>query len=145
MNEINGFWILEPDGNILFQHELFVQGSEDFDSALLSGVILAVQSFVKNLGEEKVKQMELGKSKIFILRDNETDLILVLKTEKKVKTKKYYKLLEKLQEKIQQIYTDKIFSKKELREYLITSFHKDFDELMGISIKQRMSDFFKAV
>ena len=144
MKELNGFWILDKVGTVLFQYETFIQGSEDY-TALFSNVIVAIQAFVQNLGEDKVKQMELGKSKVFISRDDETELILVIKTDKNAKAKKFNKLLEKVQTFLIQTYIEKVFTKKELIEYIKTSFSNDFSELFKDQKVERLSDFMRGV
>ena len=145
MKELNGFWILEKDGKVLFQHELYAQGSNDFNSALFSNVIIAIQAFVQNLGEEKIKQMELGKSKVFISREDNTELILVIKTEKKAKPKKLNKLLEKIEKVLVKKYIGEVRTKKELIEYIKSSFSKDFEEIMKDQLVERMTDFMRLV
>ncbi len=145
MEELNGFYILENDGQILFQYELFLQGSRDFDPALFSGVVMAMQSFVQNLGEKKFDQMELGKSRVFVSKDEELHLILVLKTAKNVNQKKYSKLLEQIQKGLRQYYYDRLFSQKDLRNYIKTSFKRDLEELIGSSMKKRMKDFLQSL
>ncbi|MHA1377391.1 MAG: roadblock/LC7 domain-containing protein [Candidatus Helarchaeota archaeon] len=145
MNELNGFLILKNDGKIVFQHELYAQGSEDFDSALFSNVILAIQSFIQNLGEDNLRQMELGNSKVFISRDKEINLILVAKASKQAKAKKFNKFLKKIQEKLRNTYYEKIFSAKELIEYINTDFVQDFEEIVKDSFKQRLTDFFQSI
>ena len=145
MNEINSIWFLEQDGNVLFRSENDMQNSEEHNSFLFSGMVMAIQSFIKELGEEKIKQMELGNSKIFISKDEETDLILVLKTNKEANNKRINKFMEKIQEKTREVYYNSLFTPKKLKEYIKNSFKNDLEELFKADMDHRVSKFFESI
>lgn len=145
MKDLSGIWILDKDGDILFENEFFTQGSGEFNSALFSGVILAVQTFVKNLGEEKIEQMEFGNSIIYVLKDDETNLIYILRIIGEAKNKKFNKILEKIQQKLQKVYYDNLFSLKILKEYVKSSFNDDLKEILKDKREQGISDFFQSI
>jgi len=131
MTDIFGFWIFNSDGNLLFSLEQYAQGSQEFNSALLSGLISAIQNFILELGERSAEIIELGNSKIFLARDG--DLIFVLKADPKVKDKKMSKLLEKSRDNFMTNYKKFLTSESHIRMHIFSAFNKDLNELFGLN------------
>ncbi|NVM29970.1 MAG: roadblock/LC7 domain-containing protein [Candidatus Helarchaeota archaeon] len=150
MSEINGIWILEADGNLLFSHEIFGQGSEDFASALFSGLILSIQKFIQELGEKKAERIEMGNTKFFISKDTDHDLFFVIKTTQNASNNKTSKLLNKVQKRFKQKFGEflKKFSLKQLRIYIDNIFRSELSDILKdfeAVAKERFSEFFNSI
>ncbi len=147
MSDINGIWILEEDGELLFSYEIFTQGSEDYGSALFSGLILSTQKFVEELGEKNSERIEMGKTKYFISKDLEHALFFIIKTTQSANNNKISKFLNKIQERFNHKFGKflKKFTKKELRIYIDNIFKGEVkDALQNFEIIRgdRISEFF---
>ena len=150
MTDIFGFWIFNSSGEPQFSLEQYAQGSQDVDSALLSGLISAIQNFILELGEKSADIIELGNSKIFIARDE--GLIFVLKADLKEKDKKMLKLLEKSRDNFIKNYIKYLTSEKHIRTHIFSGFNKDLMEIFGLNkgkggtaTAKNMNDFFNSL
>ena len=130
MTDIFGYWIFSSDGNLLFSLEQYFQGSGDVDSALLAGLISAIQNFILELGERSAEAIELGNSKLFLSK--EEDLVFVLKADPKVKDKKMTKLLEKSKDNFMKNYKKHLSAEAHLRIHIFSAFNKDLLNLFGL-------------
>ncbi len=77
--DIHGIWVIGQNGETIYDYELFVQGSEDFNSALIGNFIAGLQQFAVELGKKELKVIELSNSKILIQRDKKSNINFILK------------------------------------------------------------------
>ena len=147
MSGITGIWIIMENGEMLFNYELFTQGSEEYDSALFSGFILSIQRFIKELGEKKTERIEMGSTKIFIAKDVKYNLIFVIRTTQDVSNKKVFKLLDKIQNRFAKKFGKFliVYTVEELRIYIDNIFRTEIEDILGDVGKvarARISKFF---
>ena len=95
MKEIHYIYILDGSGNPIFVRENYIQGSEKFNPALLSSFISALQVFATEFGADEMKVAELGNENIFTSKIS-TGILFLLVTDKNVKHKKMFKLLNQI-------------------------------------------------
>ena len=142
MPEIEGFWIIEEKTrDVIFSDECFIQGSGEFDSALFTGFISAIQSFIEEIGEKKAEVIELGKSKIYLTKDESTELIFVLRSSPDTKEKKVKKLLEKIITNFNDNYSKFLTTPEKLREHIFHAFHKDIHKITEEGMEKRIKKF----
>ena len=142
MPEIEGFWIIEATtAKVIFSDECFIQGSGDFDSALFTGFISAIETFIQEIGEKKAETIELGNSKIYLNKDESSELIFVLRAGPDTKEKKVKKTLEKIVQNFNENYSKFLTTPEKLREHIFHAFHKDIHKITGESMEKRMNKF----
>ncbi len=131
MKEISQIIIIQGDGTPIFGHVVGEQQDENFDKELLSGLISAVQTFINALGEKSAEVIELGKSKFYLSKEENENLIFVLKSESNAKNKKMIKALEKIKDEFIETYSKFLKMEPNLRVHVLSAFHKDIDEIIG--------------
>ncbi len=157
MESIIGIWIFDQKGQQLFSHEISLVGSDQTDSALFQGFISSLEKFADHLGKEQIEQIEMGKIKIFLSRDKETKISFIIKTTRDVDNKKASKLLSKIQKDFLQTfkayfkkydssveeinYYFKKYEPHDLGIYINNLFKTYIEKLLGISIRDKMTDF----
>ncbi len=144
---ITGIWVFKEAGELIFSHEFYVQGSQDYDAALFQGLIVTIQQFVKELGEKVTDRIELGTSKIFISLDEETRLYFAIRSLPNVKDKKIQKTLAKLLEFFNleiKPYLSK-FSVEQLKIYISNVFSKYLANIIGTPLRNNLTNFFDLV
>lgn len=150
MTEINGVWIFDSDGSLIFSSEIYKQGSESYDAALFSGLILSIQQFIMEIGEKKAERIEMGDAKYFISKDPDTNIIFVIRGIPTVDNSKASKLVAKIQKRFNQKFKKFLnkFTTKELRIYIDDIFQNELQELLKDSdlvAKERFSEFFESL
>ena len=94
MSLLNEFWIISSDGLPVYHQTL----TEELDQSLFGGFISAIQIFIKELGEEEIKKLEMGGSKIIILSSEDREWFFIGKSNIKAKEKKIHKYLSEIRE-----------------------------------------------
>ncbi|MHA1309664.1 MAG: hypothetical protein ACTSWR_10330 [Candidatus Helarchaeota archaeon] len=144
MEEIIGLWLLNEDGKTIFSIENYVQGSEDYDSALFSGFVLSVSKFSSTIGEKKLERIEFGNSKIFLKKDKETNLIFVLRTIQNTNNKKMERLINNLNKKFNKKFKNNVnqYSFEDLKTYLEQIFITELKKSgKGSNVSENLSLF----
>lgn len=122
MLDVQAIWIIGQDGTILYDYELFVQGSEEYQSALFGNLITVLQQFAFEIGRKELKVIELSDAKIVVDGDHNSKVYYVLKCSKSMDSEKALHFLHKI------------------RKFLKTKFVKrDFD-LRGIGVISDLED-----
>ncbi|HUX99963.1 MAG TPA: hypothetical protein VMV49_10455 [Candidatus Deferrimicrobium sp.] len=147
MDNISGIWIFEEDSTLLFSHELYIQGSEEHDTALFQGLILSIQKFALEIGEKKTERIEMGNNKYFVTKDEETKIIFVIKTMPSADNKKNSKILNKIKETFNKKFKQHFaqYTPKQLRSIIVNLFKTDVEQILGFPLKDRMSAFLNQV
>ena len=142
MPKILDVWILNEKGEAVFSYNHPASDTGEIDSGLYSDLVMSIQSFSKHLGEKAVERIEMGDAKIFILKNNETNLLFIVKGAQEANNKKVEKFLRKIQEVFLQNF------KADLEKYDLTHlrvickiFKTYVDKLLEEIIKKRMSSF----
>ncbi|NHI94726.1 MAG: hypothetical protein EAX96_19705 [Candidatus Lokiarchaeota archaeon] len=130
MKEINAIYVLDYAGNQIFSHEIQTQNDKSVDQALLNSFISAIDSFTKELGEKKANAITLSDSKIFISRDEKYGILFVIQCIQSVKDNKIFKILNKIQEIFIKNYTKFLSMAPNLREHVLSAFHKDINKIL---------------
>ena len=91
---LNELWIISSSG-IPCYHQAIVQ---DFDESLFGGFISAILNFIKELGEDDIKKLEMGESKISILSSEDREWFFIARTGTKVKEKKIKNYLKEIRQ-----------------------------------------------
>ncbi len=96
MLDVQAIWIIGQDGTILYDYELFVQGSEEYQSALFGNLITVLQQFAFEIGRKELKVIELSDAKIVVDGDHNSKVYYVLKCSKSMDSEKALHFLHKI-------------------------------------------------
>ena len=133
MQEILAVYICEDDGTIIFEYNPSEKEEEASDSTLFAGMILSIQSFARNMGEKSgCETIEIGKTKIFLKKDEETKLVFILKCTKEANEKKVLKVFSKIQQVFNTDFKPyfKKYSPKDLRLYISNLFKTSLEKIL---------------
>ena len=124
MRDILGVYIIDDDASVFFEQEIYSQGSDNIDEAILSRIIITLQRFADELGGGDVHKIEIGKNRVFMLGDDISDFKFILRCKQNVKEKRAQNILGE----VKNIFID-IFMGK---------YHKSEETLM--KLKSKFSD-----
>lgn len=144
MRAIESIWIINKEGETLFNEDFHNQGSKDIDSILFGSIISAVQSFAREFGEDSAKSFGLGNSDIYMGIDKSTKIIFALKCEKKASSKKIRQMLKKIKETFIENFQKSIAS-GDMSLGLFSAFAKDLRDLLRLDSKSRVGEFFDSL
>ena len=147
MKGLNGFYIVRKDGVLLFSHESLVQGSGDWNLALLSSVICALQGIARELGKESTKVIEIGDKKLYTSIDIEFGLIFIVRADSKTKAKKIGEILKDFKDKFLKKYTNLIITETQNEKELELGVFNEFrdDLLLIIPSKSAAQTFIERI
>ena len=94
MNEIIGFYVLNSEGDVIFIHEKYIQGSEHAIQIMWPRFLVAFQLFISELGANESK-IVFENNKIYTSFDEKLDVHFVLKCTRIAKTPKMKDILKK--------------------------------------------------
>jgi len=138
MKGIESLYIVRKEDNkLVFNYEIYMQGSQQYDLAIFSSVVSALQNFSGELNQGELKSLSLGNKKIFSAYNKEKDLIFILRCNPKVKEKKIEALLNEILEKCIRNIDIYDIQPEEMECVKISIFAKDIDEVLGL--KSRLS------
>ena len=139
MKGIESLYIVRrEDGELVFNYEIYMQGSEQYNLAIFSSVVTALTNFTGELEHGgDLKSLSLGNKRIFSSFHKGKDLIFILRCSPKVKEKKVEEILRQIVKKC--LYNIDIYDIKpeEMECVKTTIFAKDIDEVLGL--KSRLS------
>ncbi|TFF97584.1 MAG: hypothetical protein EU547_03935 [Promethearchaeota archaeon] len=124
MRDILGVYIIDNDAKVFFEQEIYSQGSENINEAILSRIIITLQKFAEELGGGNIHKIEIGKNQVFILGDELTEYKFILWCNQKIKQKMAQNVLGE----IKNIFIDTFMGQ----------YHKDQEKL--IKLKSKFSD-----
>ena len=107
MLDINCIYVLDHTGKIIYSCETYVQGSSEFDSALLSGISSIVKSFTFDFKKRPTEIIEISYNNLIITKDVLSNHIIVLKYNRECTEKKITKVLEKIVRQYQNSFKQK--------------------------------------
>ena len=147
MSEINGIWIIEADGSLLFTYKELAEKSSSTESQRYSDLILSITQFIKELGETDAERIEMGTAKSFISKDKSLNLFFIINTTQNASNSKISRMLTQIHERFLQKFSNflKKFSMEELRIYLDEIFQPEVKKiLLGTPevMKTQFTDFF---
>ncbi|MBD3230200.1 MAG: hypothetical protein GF329_18625 [Candidatus Lokiarchaeota archaeon] len=148
MKDINGIYIITEEGKILFNHELYIQGSDMIDSSLFSNFVLSIQQFSKTIGEKQANRIELGKSKVFISKDKEKKIIFVVRSSKSANNKKMLNNLKQIQKKFIKKFDSKVIERYDpdkIKMYIYNLFITEVEKIIKGDLDKNFSEFFDTI
>ncbi|MHA1379525.1 MAG: hypothetical protein ACTSRG_14220 [Candidatus Helarchaeota archaeon] len=102
MRAIDEIWIIQESGLTLFN-----LSKDTIDSTLVGGFFSAIQTMLGSIGEQEIKSLVLGESKIKIF-NGKFGLLFVSRSKKNVKDKVIEKLLKLVETRFIEEYKDKL-------------------------------------
>lgn len=87
---LNELWIIWHAGLPIYHQSV----SSQLDQNLFGGFISAINTFVKEFGEDQIKKMEMGGSKIIILSSEDKEWFFIGRSDIKENEKKLLKYLD---------------------------------------------------
>ena len=136
MVSLNEFWIITSAGIPVYHQSII----DEIDQSLFGGFISALLSFIKELGEDDIRHLEMGGSKIVILSSIDKNWFFIARSDKKVKEKKINRYLTE----IRSLFWDK-FETKVANWDGNTDVFQELDEIIDVSNpvspdKQKMNE-----
>lgn len=96
MSDINSIYILEHTGRVIYSCEIYIQGSSEFDSAILSGISNIVKSFNFDFKKKPIEIVEISNNNLIITKCDLSNNIIIVKYNRATTEKKITKDLEKI-------------------------------------------------
>lgn len=93
MRDILGVYVIDDDAEVFFEQEIYSQGSNSIDEAMLSKIIITIQKFADELGGGDVRKIEFGQNRVYMLGDKITNYKFILRSNQKVKQKRAQEIL----------------------------------------------------
>jgi hypothetical protein len=131
MVEIEGIYILNSRGDLIFLQENLVLDSKEMDADYLSNFLSTLQTIAQKIGEDEVKIIDLGNSKFFLIKDKLTKIEFILKCNKEMKYKKVSQAHKNIVNLFIEKFTGNFNSSEETKTILMNSFIKELNELVG--------------
>jgi len=88
-----GVYVVDDDANVFFEQEIYSQGSNSIDEAILSRIIITIQKFADELGGGDVRKIQIGTNQVFMLGDKITNNKFILRCNQNVKQKRAQEIL----------------------------------------------------
>jgi len=147
MNQIYGFWIIKEDGNVIFSHEYYIQGIDNIEDSLFSGFILSILQFSSVFGGKEIERIELGGSKVFIIKDKDTHLIFALKSNLEANNKKMIKTIKSIYNEFNKMFGKEIenYSNEDLKKSFKNIYIKEIDQKRKKSLDKKISEFLNKI
>lgn len=123
MEKIEEVWVIEDSGICLFN-----QSVGKVDETLFSGFLSSLQTFIQTIGEDKLKKIEMGNSKITIYNLTDYKIFIVLKSEKKTNDKFLEKKIKDISNKFVLKYGSHVVEQQIKHLPYNTSIFQDFRE-----------------
>ena len=147
MKGLNGFYIITKEGALLFSYESFDQGGGDWNIALLSTFISAMQGIARELGRDSTKIIEIGNKRLYTSKDIEFGIIFIIRANLKAKEKKVVELMSEFKDKFLKKYTNFLLIElQKEREIEFGEFNEFKEELAQlIPSKSAVQAFIKSI
>ncbi len=94
MTILKDVWVLTIDGIPVYHQSL----ESDLDESLFGGFMSAICTFIEEMGEKDLSQLEMAGSKIRILRSEDKRWLFVGRSDIKIKDKKIEKYLREIRD-----------------------------------------------
>jgi len=88
MENIEAIYIINGESQLIFSYEILNERPNNFDYSNISRFFSVIKTFALKIGEKEVKIIELGNSKIFKTLDDDYNIDVILKCDKRLKEKK---------------------------------------------------------
>jgi hypothetical protein len=131
MKEIEGIFIINSKGDLIFSQENLVIESKELDPDYLSNFLSTLLTIAQKIGEDEVKIVDLGESKFFLTKDKLTHLEFILKCNKETKYKKVSQIHKGIVNLFIEKFTGNFNSSNETKKILMSSFIQQLNELIG--------------
>ena len=140
MKGLEGVYIINrKNSEILFSYDTFIQGSGDWDLALLSNFISALQGFAVELGERETRLIQLEDKKLFSSLNEEFDLFFIIRCSKKSNESKFFSILDQIKQMFIKNLKAYSLSPEEIKFVKASIFGRELAEILGI--KKEVSKF----
>ncbi len=99
MNIINWVHIIDDSGGTFFSLETQEQDSAGTNSTLFSRLVFALQSIAKDLEVNEVQSVEMGSNRFFLCKDQTSNYLFILKTNRDAEARMITPTLQAIIEK----------------------------------------------
>jgi len=123
-------YIIDDTGTTIFSYETAIKESIGVNSALLSNLILALQSLVKNIREDLIRVVEMGNDKFFITKEMSTSYIFILKTNRDADSEFINSILKEIKDKFVEKFMGYFSLAVDEKIELFISFKEDIKEIL---------------
>ncbi|TXT57272.1 MAG: hypothetical protein BAJALOKI1v1_1820003 [Promethearchaeota archaeon] len=131
MDDIKAVYIIDDDGDPFFQEEIYNQGSEEINHAILSNIIVALQNLASEIGSGDVQKIVIGKNQVFTLKDSVSNYRFILRGSEKLKEKRAKAILTQIMNCFVNIFTGNFYKDKKVLASLKSKFSSELDKIFN--------------
>ncbi len=143
MNKIKSVYILNSKGKIVFMRERYAQGDTTMNHIMFSKLVLALQQFAKEYGENETKVIKMHGYVIYMIKDPITNYVYCLICDIETKKKEMFRILKE----IMNLYIDSFLGSSITSEAKRLEILHTFGEKLDVLVEQRKKiyDFLKSM
>ena len=130
MDEIIWIFIIDKSGATIFSYENYANGTSQANRALLSHFIYALQSIARNIEEDEIKEVDIDKNKFFLIKENLTSFLFIIKATPNAKFEIIKTILKKIKEKFVEKFTGHFTLPVQDKIVLLRSFKEDVKRII---------------
>jgi len=130
MDDIIWIYIIDKSGTTVFSYDNYTQGTSDVNHTLLSHFILALQSIVKNIEEEEIKEVNIDKNNFYLIKEKLTGFLFIIKTKPNAKSEIVESILKKIKGKFVERFTGHFTLPVQDKIKLLNSFKEDVKRII---------------
>jgi len=135
MNGINGLYIINFEGGLIYWQENISQNSEKIEEEIdyehITSLISTLEVLALEIGEKDVKILMLGYNRYLVSKDKLTDITFILKCNKNVNSKKIFHLLNQIKNTFIDNFTGSFNSPQIDKVRIMKSFINSLYEIIG--------------
>jgi hypothetical protein len=131
MENVEGIYIINGKGQLIFSYEISDDRPNKFDYANISRFFSVIKTFALNIGEKEAKVIELGNRKIFKTAIYDLNVEFIIKCEKIIKEKKVLNYLNDLMNLFLNTFIGYFNSLDSIKKQKMDLFIQEFHLLFG--------------
>ena len=144
MEDLQGIYIIDMDGNPIFTLEFHKMGENNEDYMLLSNFLSAFQSFTTEIDEaqQRIKILDFSRSKILFCEYKEAKIKFIIKCDRDIKVKKFRTLLDTIENLFLNIFMGSLNASDDVKGEKLKEFHEKVLDLLENKQKKRKVENF---
>lgn len=135
MMDINWIHIIDDKGCPIYIYESYAQGTKESNWALLSHLLFGLKSVALGINNDDIKTVQMGNNKYFMVKDNRTNFIFILKTQIEVNSDEIIPILNKVREIFVKKYSNYINKSYDERKTTLESFKDVIWKMLNLGKK----------
>ncbi|MFX1395647.1 MAG: hypothetical protein ACFFAS_01240 [Promethearchaeota archaeon] len=135
MKGTENFYLINSNGKLIFSFENPTRRSEITRPEVLSDFLGLMEAIANRLGEQQINLIELGRSVIYSSLDKFTNILFIIKCDKKTKRKKMTDTMNRIRHEFIRIFEGNLNKSDDIKNNLMSEFINSMKKLFGENIK----------